>query len=968
MRFALPGSLLALALLAPVAIARDWGDPRPIPTDDDCYDFWNNADSGDDGGGGGADCDLEVTHESGADVCGCYKVQSASGVCNGWPVDNELGISCAGMDWALGGWDADRIAGRYSVSGGGYTLGGLPSAGLRISEVLVLAGELAEVTGHAPGTDVEYGAAEPADVVIGPLEFDVDDSDPEIDSLDVRGIYVVLDDLTVSGEVSVSGVLIVLGTLSAGELDLGGADPGGGDLVSGGILIADAAITQAATGSDCVVYLRNLLTDREGSWLAGGAVNLDACWGDFGEGLFASGDVTVTDSHLLTRSVSGEALAVTGSDVGRLETVDGSSLGVLDSDLDAPDRLEVTVVGDVSVQDSDLHGAGIGITAASLLVDAPSLLECRHRDDASVVLAGEPEDEDLLYPEQVWGASYGGYGGTELYDTSNSLRPAESPSGDPRDPSGPGKDGWALSWADTTYGGGGGNDITVAVTGAVVLDGTLHADGGDAPVGPLGGGGSGGSGGTIRIEGATIGGAALLTVNGGDGAMQVEGNTIGLAGGGGSGGRVAVLAGAFAGLDFEYEAMGGLGEVIDGLPEGVEEAPATWDDWRVHGGPGTTYTVEDGAPGTLTIDGNGLEAGAWGCPASGWECRGMGWLPQRLGDTDVVVQNAIVGVKDLEARSLTLHDARLVVDDPRARLPWPTPTTIFPGGLSSAQLFLPEAVFADPLSEVLTFTLTDHLTLDATSTLSLDGYGGYSRRTPAGVEDRVCWNGGSHGGVGGHGRNGIPGSDLDPEPTFDDEAAPVLPGDGGCGDYEWTGLTQEWCGMAGIGGAALHVAAGGAVTVDGAILAHGWDGKPETDEVYCISQLGNAGGAGGAIWIEADTFAGSGTLEAGGGDGAVDLSGLVCGGGGGGGRIAVDVRTSDYTGTYGVAGGAAGCDEEAQPGADGTVHLETDTDDSTPREHDPDVTDDEGCAEGCGGAAAAAPLLLLAGLTRRRRG
>ncbi len=977
MRSALLGSLLALVVLAPAALARDWGTERPVLTEDDCYDYWNtvSTDTGViPGGGGGADCDVVREALTGTDACGCWKSQSVRGTCNGWPVDFEVGTTCAATEWGPGGWDADRVNDAYTVSGGGYRLGGLGEAGMRVSELLALAGDVADLTGHSHGADLEYGDLEPADVNIGPLEFDVDESDPQIDSLDVRGVYVVLDDLTVTGKVSVSGLLIVWGNLSAGEVQVGGEEAGVGGLVAGGMLFARSAITEAVTGLNCVLYLRDLFDDAEGSWVAGGDVTLDTCWGDLGEGLVANGDITLTDAHLFSRTVTGERLDLTGVDLGRLATIEGASLSVVDSDLDAPDRLEVSVSGDMVVQDSDVHGSGLGITAANLTLDAPSLLESRPRVDASRVLDGEPEDEDVLYPEQVWGASYGGYGGTELYISSNSLRPAESPTGDPTDPSGHGKDGWALSWADTTYGGGGGNDLTVKVAGAVQLDGALHADGGNAPVGPFGGGGSGGSGGTIRIEGATVGGAALLTVNGGNGAMQVEGNSVGLGGGGGSGGRIAVLAGAFDGLDFQYEAMGGLGEVVDGLPEGVEDPPATWDDWRIHGGPGTVYTDEAATSGTLTIDGNGLEPADWGCPTSGWACRGMGWLPASLPDTDVVVQNALVGVKDLAARSVTLKDARLVVDDPRNRLPWPTPTVLFDGGLPSAQLFLPEAVYADELSEALTFTLDANLVVDATSTISLDGYGGYGRTTPDGVADKLCWNGGSHGGVGGHGWRG-PDADTEPEPAFDDEAAPAEPGDGGCGDYAWTGAEQAWCGMAGIGGAALHVKAGGAVTVDGAIVAEGWAGKPESEAVYCISQLGNAGGAGGAIWIEADTLAGQGTLDADGGDGAVDLSGTVCGGGGGGGRIAVDVRANDYTGTYTVLGGAAGCALEPgpEPGGEGTVHLEADEadDDSGtgPGPHGPDTADpaDEGCATGCGGAVGTAPLWLVAGLATRRR-
>lgn len=111
-------------------------------------------------------------------------------------------------------------------------------------------------------------------------------------------------------------------------------------------------------------------------------------------------------------------------------------------------------------------------------------IEARHREDASLVLALDPDESGAtgLYYEQVPGASFGGYGGTESWLNANAFRPATSRTGDPRDPSGHGVDGCALSWAATTYGGG-GNDVVIRA-GTATIDGIREAYGGMATRGP----------------------------------------------------------------------------------------------------------------------------------------------------------------------------------------------------------------------------------------------------------------------------------------------------------------------------------------------------------------------------------------------------------------------------------------------------------------------------------------------------
>ena len=134
---------------------------------------------------------------------------------------------------------------------------------------------------------------------------------------------------------------------------------------------------------------------------------------------------------------------------------------------------------------------------------------------------------------------------------------------------------------------------------------------------------------------------------------------------------------------------------------------------------------------------------------------------------------------------------------------------------------------------------------------------------PGGGTHRV---GGGHGGKGGrpdltsstgitYGAGGL---------AYDSYATPEQPGSGGGG-----GDTTR---AGGNGGGAVRIAADGAVTVNGSILAYGGPG---------IANHG-AGGSGGSIFIACSTVSGAGVISAYGGLGANNT-----GGGGGGGCIAI---------------------------------------------------------------------------------
>jgi hypothetical protein len=148
------------------------------------------------------------------------------------------------------------------------------------------------------------------------------------------------------------------------------------------------------------------------------------------------------------------------------------------------------------------------------------------------------------------------------------------------------------------------------------------------------------------------------------------------------------------------------------------------------------------------------------------------------------------------------------------------------------------------------------------------------------------------GGYGGRGGNKI-AYQANGGPRYGSSTAPTALGSGG-GSYNGTG---------GTGGGAIQVLATGTCTIDGRISS---DGGPGSDPA--------AGGAGGSVWIVANTFAGGGLVRAAGGN-----TGQYHSGGGGGRRVCVAVASMTYTGTFSTAAGVTG--SQAGPGEPGSLQI-----------------------------------------------
>ncbi len=151
--------------------------------------------------------------------------------------------------------------------------------------------------------------------------------------------------------------------------------------------------------------------------------------------------------------------------------------------------------------------------------------------------------------------------------------------------------------------------------------------------------------------------------------------------------------------------------------------------------------------------------------------------------------------------------------------------------------------------------------------------------------------GGAYGGDGGTGLAG-PSSFIDGGSAYGDPYGPMHPGSSGGGSYNG-GV------VSGSGGGLVVLRVDGGLTLDGSIRANG-----ETGQVDIWSPPGS--GAGGGVWVWADTITGQGNVQARGGDGMSGVSGRI-GAGGGGGRVALFASSMTLTtSAVSVAAGALG--------------------------------------------------------------
>jgi hypothetical protein len=194
---------------------------------------------------------------------------------------------------------------------------------------------------------------------------------------------------------------------------------------------------------------------------------------------------------------------------------------------------------------------------------------------------------------------------------------------------------------------------------------------------------------------------------------------------------------------------------------------------------------------------------------------------------------------------------------------------------------------AAQLDQGLRLTIAGDLTVQTGGAINVTGLGYPAMMGPGAgrigepSRDRRG-GGGGHGGMGGYSAN-HPDSGGQ---AYDSLTEPSEPGSGG-GDYGGN--------VAGFGGDVIRLTVHGILRMEGGatIAANGTD-----------SQYRAGGGAGGSIWITAQTLLGTGMISAVGAG-----TGGYGGGNGAGGRIAIYTGNRQFTGTIRVG--------------NGTIHEET---------------------------------------------
>ena len=168
-------------------------------------------------------------------------------------------------------------------------------------------------------------------------------------------------------------------------------------------------------------------------------------------------------------------------------------------------------------------------------------------------------------------------------------------------------------------------------------------------------------------------------------------------------------------------------------------------------------------------------------------------------------------------------------------------------------------------------------------------------------------SGGGGGGEGGFGRSwrGLPGV---AGTVYGSLLQPTHLGSGGGSCYR-AGVPPYTRGGYGAGAVKLEV--GGALTVNGSIIADGEAGGLGGDG----PRWGSGGGGGGSVWIQCSTLDGTGLVRANGGNGGhIEW---FSGGGGGGGRLAIYYGSGTVPTTQARGGGGT----TGEHGGAGTIYL-----------------------------------------------
>ncbi len=523
-----------------------------------------------------------------------------------------------------------------------------------------------------------------------------------------------------------------------------------------------------------------------------------------------------------------ELASLTVSNASTLTVAGGSTIRVSES-------LVVTAGSTLTLGGVDVEqqiggawvGGGVFIDATEVIVELGAKIAADGQGYTGAVTGpGRGPGGGQATADGGGGGGHGGRGG------DGRAAAGGTPYGDPLQPTTPGSGGGGdLNDVPAGRAGSGGGVIRL-VTRRLVLDGTVTANG--APT-------------TARNKGGGGGGSIWLTVGeiNGDGSLHADGGSGMLTAGSGGGGRIALY----------YESDEGF--------TGFAQSTATPADAFAGATRGTTGFLE-----TSTANPHLHVFERFEIPSRSRHVYRAATVHQQaeleIGGGSVI---------DTEGQFEILRDGRVTLQGIDTERP-------AAGRWSARGVRIRTRDFVVATGAALSADEQGYT--GAVAGRGGGPGGGGATETDAG--------GGSHGGLGGAGRNGSAGA-----PVYDSELIPEQAGSGGGGD-----LADSPAGRGASGGGVVHVLVQRTMTIDGSIRADGGD-----------EPLGNkGGGAGGSILVHARAVMGSGSIAAGGGNASL-LSGA-----GGGGRIAVHTwgEPSPPQIDASAAGGTA-----SGSGGDGTV-------------------------------------------------
>lgn len=492
--------------------------------------------------------------------------------------------------------------------------------------------------------------------------------------------------------------------------------------------------------------------------------------------------------------------------------------------------------------------------------------------------------------------------------------------------------GYTVKTGDASKAGGtGGGIISLEVTGTLINNGKLSADGGSGGSGGIYTMSGGGSGGSIYIITTAYSGSGTLTVKGGNAGTYAT-----YSGGGGSGGRIAVYYSSiddfFNSADFDvaggtssYGEAGSSGSVYVKNTTtasstifynllindtAITEAGSLIFDSAATISCSTSATTPSISATNLTL------GGTYTCsPTTLTSLSFSGTSGFNISDGTTITAtttNSIIDFTLPAAGSTTWNNVTIAggkqgyfrIDD-AASISLTGTTTITANtqwtNLVDLNIGVGTSISSNASGCICAASLNGYGPTDPGNicTQTTAGYG---------TGQTVSSGNGSSGGGGNGGTGGNSTSSTSGGTTYNSITEPVLFGSSG-GYAIRTGASSASA-VGGTGGGLIRLDATGILTNNGALYVNGANGT--TGGIYTMS----GGGSGGSIYLSAGTCAGNGTITANGGN--AGTYGITSGGGGGGGRIGLECGENNYSGSMSVTGGTS---TYGSAGSDGTTSI-----------------------------------------------